>query len=191
MSFTFKRWFDEKYRFHGEEIAFELKHLTAFEERSVRAPVVRAMGAMDDLKTAAELRIGTLAETSAATLEKMNESLSLAFTREVFEKYVRNVRGVRDEDGTERTDGLFLLEIADDAFLWHILLKLLGNGKVSAEEGKVSGSPSTSGLVAAQASSGSGSTVSNTVSVVSPTPSTATVTLERSPSGAQEAIQGT
>lgn len=191
MAFTFKRWFQEKYTFKGEEISFELKHLTAFEERSVRAPVVRAMGAMDDLKTASEQQTGKIADVSAATLDKMNQSLSLEFTREVFEKYVRNVSGVCDEEGKPRTDGAFLMEIADDAFLWHILLRLLGNGKVSAEEGKASGSPSTSASVAAPASSVSVSPAASIESAASPTPSTATAMIERSPSSALETIQAT
>jgi len=191
MAFTFKKWFHTEYTFRGEKIGFDLKHLTAFEEREVRARVVRAMGVIDGLnKGAAEMDSEAVADRSAKALEKMGQSLPLDFTREAFEKYVKNVSNVVDEDGTVRTDGPVLLEFADDAFLWFVLLKLLGNGKVSAEEGKASGSPSISASAADPASSASVSPATSTASGASPSLSTATPIPASSPSGAQEASPG-
>lgn len=187
--FTFKRWFHAEYIFRDERIGFDLKHLTAFEEREVRTRVVRAMGAIEGLKTVSDQGAEAIAEKSAKTLEKMGESLPVDFTREVFEKYVKNVSGVLDEDGTVRTDGSVILEFADDAFLWFVLLKLLGNGKVSDEEGKASGSPSVS--VSVTAASGGTSHVMSTGNGDGGTPSTATAIFERSPSGGLETIQAT
>lgn len=173
MAFTFKRWFREEYTFRGEKIGFELKHLTAFEEREIRARVVRAMGAVDALKLA-EGGPDVLAEVSAKTLDKMGEAFPREFLAATFKDYVRNVSNVVDEDGTVRTDGPVILEFADDAFIWFVLLKLVGNGKVSEEEGKGSGSPSGSASVTA--ASGSVSPAMNTGSAAGSTPSTATGT---------------
>lgn len=179
---VFKRWFPDSYTFQGEVISFDLKHLTAAEERELRANVVRAMGAMDALKAVEDP--ATVAERSAEALEKINKALPEAFVKECFSKYIRNVKGAADESGP-REDGAFIVEFADDAMTWFILLKLLGNGKVSAEEGKDSGSPSTS--ASEKAASDSGSPVKPIGNGDGLAPSTATVMLERGPSGAQEA----
>lgn len=179
---TFKKWFAESYTFQGEVISFDLKHLTAAEERELRANVVRAMGAMDALKAVEDPAM--IAERSAEALEKINKALPEAFVKECFSKYVRNVKGAADESGP-REDGVFIVEFADEAMTWFILLRLLGNGKVSAEEGKGSGSPSTS--ASEKVASDSGSRAMSTVNGDGPGPSTATVMIERGPSGAQEA----
>lgn len=192
MAFTFKRWFHAEYTFRDEKIGFDLKHLTAFEEREVRTHVVRAMGAIEGLKArSAETDQEIVAEVSAKTLEKLGESLPMAFTREVFEKYVKNVSNVVDEDGAVRTDGPVIMEFADDTFVWFVLLRLLENGKVTAAEGKASGSPSTSASVAEPASSASVSPATSTASVVSISLSTATPIPAPSPSSAPEPSQGT
>lgn len=171
MAFTFKKWFREEYTFRGEKIGFELKHLTAYEEREVRARVVRAMGAAEALK-ATEGEADAIAARASECLVKIGEAFSEEFLRDTFSKYVRGVVNVVDEEGAVRTDGPVLLEFADDAFVWFVLLKLIGNGKVSEEEGKGSGSPSTS--ASATAASGSASPATNTAAGDGSTPSTAT-----------------
>ncbi len=184
--FVFKRSFREEHEYRGEKIGFDLKHLTASEERDLRARVVRAMGAIDTLNGAVERDVSILAELSAKALETMSLALPDGFLREAFGKYVSNVSGVMDDEGKVRTDGAFLIEFADDAFIWFVLLKLIGNGKVSAEEGKASGSPS--GFASGQAPStiASVSPVTSTVNEVGATPSTATeIPRERESSGDQ------
>lgn len=182
--FVFKRWFSESVVFRGETITCDLKHLTAFEEREVRGPVVRAMGAMDGFKGNAATA-DDVGEIGAKALAKVSAALSPEFLSGIFDKFVRNVGGVQDEDGRVRTDGPVILEFADEALMWEILLKLLGNGKVSAEEGKGSGSLSESG--SAPAASGSVSPVTSTGSGDGPTPSTATpIPSAQEPSGVQD-----
>ena len=181
MAFTFKRWFHEEYTYQGEKIGFDLKHLTAFEERDIRARVVRAMGAIDGLKNVTAQDAEVFADRSAKTLEKMGESLPQDFTRGVFEKFVKNVSNVVDEEGVVRTDGAVILEFADDAFIWFVLLKLIGNGKVSEAEGKASGSPSES--ASETAASASVSPAKSTNGAAGDMPSTVTQMYARKPSG--------
>jgi len=184
MAFTFKRWFREEYTFRGEKIGFELKHLTAAEEREVRARVVKASGAVDAVRSMDDGDPSEKAARAAAALSSIGEAFSDEFLRESFGKYVREVSNVVDEDGKVRTDGPVLVEIADDAFVWYVLLKLLGNGKVSEEEGKGSGSPSGSASVTAASGSASGAT--STGAGDGATPSTATETAGVVPFGPRE-----
>jgi hypothetical protein len=187
---TFKRWFAESYTFNGEVISFDLKHLTAAEEREIRAAVVRVIGVEEGLKAERAVKSedqAALSEMAAKAMEKISATLPDSFVKECFGKYLRNVKGAADENGP-REDGAFVAEFADDAMIFYILFRLLAKGKVSAEEGKGSGSLSTS--ASEMATSASGSPVTSTGSGAGPVPSTVTVTLERGPSGAQEPLQG-
>lgn len=177
MAFTFKRWFREEYTFRGEKIGFELKHLTAFEEREVRARVVRAIGASEAMAVlqAAPGAPDEKADKGAEILASVGKAFDPDFLKATFENYVSNVSNVVDGDtGTVRTDGPVILEFGDDAFIWFVLLKLIQNGKVSEEEGKGSGSPSGSASVTA--ASGSVSPATSTGAEAGSTPSIATVT---------------
>ncbi len=187
MAYTFKRWFREEYTFRGEKIGFELKHLTAAEEREVRARVVKASGAVDAVRSIEDGDPAEKAARAAAALSSIGEAFSDEFLRESFAKYVREVSNVVDEDGKVRTDGAVLVDIADDAFIWFVLLKLLGNGNVSKEEGKGSGSPSASASAATASGSALGAT--STSAADGAMPSTAPEMAVIVPSGPREVSQ--
>lgn len=181
--FVFKKWFPAFYTFNGERIGYELKHLTAAEVREVRAVVVRVIGAQELAKAEATKTPENAGEIGAAAIDRVSKALDPEFLRRVFANYVQNVTGVQDETGA-RTDGPVLLEFADDDFLISVLLGLLNKGKVSAEEGKASGSPSTSGSEGTAGASASPAT--STANAGGIAPSTATPTTANVPSGAPD-----
>lgn len=189
MALIFRRYFDEKYTHETETLTFKLKHLTPFEVRSIRSQVSRVLGLVEETQALAGSDLGPaeVARKISETIKSINEALPEDFTRGVFEKFVKDVSGLVDEEGRPLTSGLDLHDAGDEALHLFVLMRLLGNGKVSAEEGKGSGSPSES--ASEKATSASTSPAPLIASGDGLTPSTATVTIEREPSGVQEQNQ--
>lgn len=186
MALIFRRYFDEKYTHENETLTFKLKHLTPFEVRSIRSQVSRVLGLVEETQALAGSDLGPaeVARKISEAIKSINEALPEEFTRGVFEKYVKDVAGLVDEDGKPLTAGLDLHDAGDEGLHLFVLMRLLGNGKVSAEEGKDSGSPSES--ASEKATSVSVSAVPSIESAAGASPSTATVTIEREPSGVQD-----
>lgn len=109
----------------------------------------------------------TLAQKSAALREAFSK-LDAELIGDVFEHKVRDVQGVETEDGPVTT-GKELLELADQTILMWVLTSLVNANQLSDQEGKASGSPSTSNT---EATPSSISPAANTVPGDGATPST-------------------
>lgn len=112
-----------------------------------------------------------LAEKTAA-LKESAAGLDGELIEDVFQHKVRRVQGLETEDGPINT-GKELLEVADQVILMWVLTELVSGSQMSAEEGKASGSPSTS---ASEAPPVSVSPVVSTVPAAGVPPSTVTPT---------------
>lgn len=173
-------------------VAFDLKRLNALEA----APFVRALaearsafsmampnGAIPDLpedhtpeQKATQLEaIQALINRSVVARAKFFEALPDELIRRLFERAVRNVQLVLD--GEDVKDGATLLEVADHQLLGAILNDLESMCSLSSDEGKDSGSRSTSG-----SESGGPSGPSDATSTASSDPKSTSTATETSPS---------
>lgn len=156
-------------------ISLEVGRLRYSEKPALAAMAAEVFGARGDLPDDIEafkkevLAKPSLALSLAKSASDMVSKIDPVLVDALFEHRVRNVQGVETEDGPVKT-GLELLELVDHQFIMWVLAELLSGGSVTEDEGKASGSPSTSPVEGTPVVSASDA--ASTASADGPSPST-------------------
>lgn len=126
-------------------------------------------GKADDLTPAQMAQQAAALAGKSAALREAFSKMDPELIADVFEHKVRNVQELETEDGPVTT-GKELLDVVDQTILMWVLTSLVSANQLSDQEGKASGSPSTS---SSSATESSGSPAVSTAPADGATPSTA------------------
>ena len=145
---TIRRYKRETFRWQGAEFTARIKRPQFREQaalKEVMTGTFAAMGALQEMSEAAKADPGQQAAMVAQIFRALNPDL----VERTFRACVSGVEGLylADDDGAEAqpiTNGADLLDVADEALVVDVLLRIFHACNLSPSEGKGSASPSMS-----------------------------------------------